>query len=123
MAAHRSGLDEQAPDGGARGRPAAALVEGAGAKDQQPAAAQRGLWRNAAAGVSGGFVSTMCLHPLDVVNTRLQVQDGRLSQLPVYRSTLHGLQSIAKTEGLACLYAGDGESRVTKCCQYLRAWS
>jgi len=106
---------------GARGRPGAALVEkDAGVQD--PQAAQRGLWRNAAAGVSGGFVSTMCLHPLDVVNTRLQVQDGRLSQLPIYRSTLHGLRSIAQTEGVACLYAGDSDSRVSACCGCLRAW-
>ena len=31
------------------------------------------LWRNAVAGLSGGFVSSMAMHPLDVVSTRLQV--------------------------------------------------
>lgn len=36
-------------------------------------AQRKDLWRNALAGVSGGFVSTMAMHPLDVVNTRLQV--------------------------------------------------
>ena len=36
----------------------------------------------------------------------MQVQDGKLSNLPVYRSTLHGLQSIVKHEGFRRLYAG-----------------
>lgn len=65
-----------------------------------------GLWRNALAGVTGGFVATMAMHPLDVVNTRLQVADGKFSHLPVYRSTLHGLRTIARQEGLLKLYAG-----------------
>jgi solute carrier family 25 folate transporter 32 len=59
-----------------------------------------------AAGVSGGFVSTLVVHPLDVVNTRLQVQGGKISHLPKYRSTLHGLRNIVKHEGVRYLYAG-----------------
>jgi hypothetical protein len=41
---------------------------------KSPQAKRKDLWRNAVAGVSGGFVSTMAMHPLDVVNTRLQVR-------------------------------------------------
>jgi len=68
--------------------------------------ARQGLWRNAVAGLSGGFVSSIMIHPLDVVNTRVQVADGRLSHLPVYRSTWDGLRSIARHEGIRQLYAG-----------------
>ena len=30
-------------------------------------------WTNAVAGLSGGFVSAMAMHPLDVITTRFQV--------------------------------------------------
>jgi len=63
-------------------------------------------WVNAVAGVSGGFVSSIVMHPLDVVNTRFQVQDGKLSHIPKYKSTAHALSSIAKKEGFWTLYAG-----------------
>jgi solute carrier family 25 folate transporter 32 len=64
------------------------------------------LGSNAVAGVFAGFISCVTTHPLDVVKTRFQVQDGRLSHVPLYRGTTHALVTIAKTEGLASLYAG-----------------
>eukprot|EP00960_Hanusia_phi_P063539 765504-Hanusia_phi.AAC.14 len=73
---------------------------------------EQGYWKNAVAGLSGGFVSAVMMHPLDVVNTRFQVQDGKLSHIPVYRSTVHAIATIARTEGAASLYAGLGPNLV-----------
>ena len=33
-------------------------------------------WRDATSGAAAGMVSVLALHPLDVIKTRLQVQDG-----------------------------------------------
>ena len=73
---------------------------------------EQSYWKNAVAGLSGGFVSAVVMHPLDVVNTRFQVQDGKLSHIPVYRSTAHAIVTIVKTEGPASLYAGLGPNLV-----------
>jgi hypothetical protein len=40
---------------------------------EEPHQGRAPLWRNAVAGLSGGFVSAVAMHPIDVVNTRLQV--------------------------------------------------
>ncbi|CAA7395220.1 unnamed protein product [Spirodela intermedia] len=63
-------------------------------------------WENAAAGAVAGFATVAALHPLDVVRTRFQVNDGRLSNLPSYRNTGHALYTIARAEGLRGLYSG-----------------
>lgn len=36
------------------------------------------------AGLSGGLVSTLCLHPLDVIKIRFAVHDGRTELTPKY---------------------------------------
>lgn len=36
------------------------------------------------AGLSGGLVSTLCLHPLDVIKIRFAVHDGRTDLTPKY---------------------------------------
>ncbi|KAH7442441.1 hypothetical protein KP509_03G088700 [Ceratopteris richardii] len=66
------------------------------------------LWHteNAVAGIVAGFVTTTALHPLDVVRTRFQVQDGHDAVVPKYRNTANALLSIARIEGLRGLYAG-----------------
>ncbi len=64
------------------------------------------LGSNAVAGVIAGFISSVTTHPLDVVKTRFQVQDGRMSHVPLYRGTSHALVTIARTEGIRSLYAG-----------------
>ncbi|KAJ8443650.1 hypothetical protein Cgig2_019632 [Carnegiea gigantea] len=46
------------------------------------------------------------MHPLDVVRTRFQVNDGRIANLPTYKNTPHALLTIARSEGLRGLYAG-----------------
>ncbi|KAI3451004.1 hypothetical protein Pfo_007669 [Paulownia fortunei] len=63
-------------------------------------------WENAAAGSAAGLATVTFSHPLDVVRTRFQVNDGRLSNLPTYKNTPHALFTIARTEGLRGLYAG-----------------
>ncbi|KAH6791484.1 folate transporter 1 [Perilla frutescens var. frutescens] len=65
-----------------------------------------GQWENAAAGSAAGIATVSFAHPLDVVRTRFQVNDGRLSHLPTYKNTPHALFTIARAEGLRGLYAG-----------------
>ncbi|CAI9110852.1 OLC1v1010942C1 [Oldenlandia corymbosa var. corymbosa] len=63
-------------------------------------------WENATAGALAGLATVTFSHPLDVVRTRFQVHDGRISNLPSYKSTPHALFTIARSEGLRGLYAG-----------------
>ncbi|KAK7262908.1 hypothetical protein RJT34_30489 [Clitoria ternatea] len=63
-------------------------------------------WENATAGAAAGFATVAVMHPLDVVRTRFQVNDGRVSHLPSYRNTAHAIFTIARSEGLRGLYAG-----------------
>ncbi|KAF8101427.1 hypothetical protein N665_0205s0022 [Sinapis alba] len=64
-------------------------------------------WENATAGAVAGFATVAAMHPLDVVRTRFQVNDGRgISSLPTYKNTAHALFSISRLEGLRGLYAG-----------------
>ncbi|XP_021908226.1 folate transporter 1, chloroplastic isoform X2 [Carica papaya] len=63
-------------------------------------------WENAAAGAVAGFATVAAMHPLDVVRTRFQVHDGRASNLPTYKNTVHAVLTIARFEGLRGLYAG-----------------
>ncbi|XP_031260748.1 folate transporter 1, chloroplastic isoform X1 [Pistacia vera] len=63
-------------------------------------------WENAAAGAIAGFATVAAMHPLDVVRTRFQVNDGRVSNLPSYKNTAHAILTIARLEGLRGLYAG-----------------
>ncbi|RKP08349.1 mitochondrial carrier domain-containing protein [Thamnocephalis sphaerospora] len=59
---------------------------------------------NAVAGAGGAIFSLICVYPLDIVKTKLQVQS---STSPVkYQSTQHALQTIFKEEGFRGLYAG-----------------
>uniref|UniRef100_A0A5B7BI74 Folate transporter 1 n=1 Tax=Davidia involucrata TaxID=16924 RepID=A0A5B7BI74_DAVIN len=63
-------------------------------------------WENATAGALAGFATVAFSHPLDVVRTRFQVNDGRVSNFPTYKNTPHALFTIARFEGLRGLYAG-----------------
>ncbi|XP_042027614.1 folate transporter 1, chloroplastic-like isoform X1 [Salvia splendens] len=63
-------------------------------------------WENAAAGSAAGLATVSFTHPLDVVRTRFQANDGRLLHLPTYKNSPHALFTIARTEGLRGLYAG-----------------
>lgn len=63
-------------------------------------------WENATAGAIAGFATVAAMHPLDVVRTRFQVNDGRILNLPTYKNTAHALFTIARIEGFRGLYAG-----------------
>ncbi|KAF7828900.1 folate transporter 1, chloroplastic isoform X1 [Senna tora] len=63
-------------------------------------------WEKATAGAVAGFATVAVMHPLDVVRTRFQVHDGRVTLLPSYKNTAHAIFTIARSEGLRGLYAG-----------------
>ncbi|KAM9574053.1 solute carrier family 25 member 32 isoform 1-T2 [Guaruba guarouba] len=60
---------------------------------------------NLAAGLSGGVLSTLVLHPLDLVKIRFAVNDG-LELRPKYNGILHCMTTVWKHEGLRGLYQG-----------------
>eukprot|EP01119_Soliformovum_irregulare_P009489 TRINITY_DN2284_c0_g2_i2.p1 TRINITY_DN2284_c0_g2~~TRINITY_DN2284_c0_g2_i2.p1 ORF type:complete len:255 (+),score=60.39 TRINITY_DN2284_c0_g2_i2:71-766(+) len=80
---------------------------------------QGASWEHGIAGVMSGGISTSLLHPLDLVKTRLQVQDGLLranaekaaqsatqSQLIQYNGTVGTFRTVLKNEGVRGLYQG-----------------
>ncbi|KAJ0000101.1 hypothetical protein NQD34_011943 [Periophthalmus magnuspinnatus] len=60
---------------------------------------------NLIAGLSGGVVSTLVLHPLDLVKIRFAVSDG-LELRPKYSGIFHCMRSVWMQEGLRGLYQG-----------------
>jgi solute carrier family 25 folate transporter 32 len=67
-----------------------------------------------AAGASAGLFATALLHPLDLIKTRMQVQDARSQgrRLPMYRGLFHGVRSIVSLEGWAGLFQGLGPNLI-----------
>lgn len=57
------------------------------------------------AGISGGAISTLILHPLDLMKIRFAVNDGRTA-LPQYTSLTSAFYTIVKQEGIKGLYKG-----------------
>ncbi|XP_065165542.1 solute carrier family 25 member 32 [Atheta coriaria] len=57
------------------------------------------------AGISGGAISTLILHPLDLMKIRFAVSDGR-SAVPQYSSLTGAFYTIVKKEGVRGLYRG-----------------
>ncbi|GAB1600581.1 mitochondrial folate transporter/carrier-like isoform X1 [Argonauta hians] len=59
------------------------------------------------AGVSGGVLSTLVLHPLDLVKIRFQVNEGTgVTARPNYNSFIHAVRSIVCSQGFTGLYQG-----------------
>ncbi|XP_076763486.1 solute carrier family 25 member 32 [Xylocopa sonorina] len=58
------------------------------------------------AGISGGVVSTLMLHPLDLIKTRFAVSDGHSRVGPQYNGLKSAVMQIVKTEGVGGLYRG-----------------
>ncbi|KAJ6652250.1 hypothetical protein lerEdw1_012938 [Lerista edwardsae] len=89
-------------------RPACTVAGAAPAPTSTPPA--RPLFRhvhyeNLVAGMSGGVISTLVLHPLDLVKIRFAVSDG-LELRPKYNGILHCFSTVWKHEGLRGLYQG-----------------
>ncbi|XP_060516409.1 mitochondrial folate transporter/carrier [Cylas formicarius] len=57
------------------------------------------------AGVSGGAISTLLLHPLDLMKIRFAVSDGR-SAVPQYSSLSSAFYTVVQQEGVKGLYKG-----------------
>jgi solute carrier family 25 folate transporter 32 len=57
------------------------------------------------AGISGGAISTLILHPLDLMKIRFAVCDGRTT-IPQYSSLTSAFYTIVKQEGVKGLYRG-----------------
>ncbi|KAL0984967.1 hypothetical protein UPYG_G00151240 [Umbra pygmaea] len=57
------------------------------------------------AGLSGGVVSTLVLHPLDLVKIRFAVNDG-LDLRPKYDGIIHCMRNVWQQEGVRGLYQG-----------------
>jgi len=76
--------------------------------DKEPAHEKASIKRYALSAVSSSAIATLLVHPLDVVKTRLQVQDKvrRDHSRPHYSGFSHALVSIRRTEGFRGLYAG-----------------
>ncbi|KAK7832019.1 folate transporter 1 [Quercus suber] len=75
-------------------------------QSQSKSKSEQWQWENATAGAAAGFATVAAMHPLDVVRTRFQVNDGRVLTLPSYKNTAHAIFTIARLEGLRGLYAG-----------------
>lgn len=58
------------------------------------------------AGISGGALSSLMLHPLDLVKIRFAVDDGNTKTAPKYSGLKSAVQGIIKTEGFRGLYRG-----------------
>jgi len=62
---------------------------------------------HAVGGISGGVVSTLVLHPLDLIKIRFAVDDGKkAADRPSYNSLRHAFKSIYKQEGFKGFYKG-----------------
>ncbi|CAD6234089.1 GSCOCG00007541001-RA-CDS [Cotesia congregata] len=58
------------------------------------------------AGISGGVVSTLMLHPLDLIKIRFAVNDGLTKTAPQYTGLRNALTEIVKSDGVRGLYRG-----------------
>lgn len=72
-----------------------------------------GSWHPLVAGAIAGVFSKTILQPLDLVKTRLQVQEVKKGAIQAsesaqtaYRGVVHGLSTIIKFEGVSALYTG-----------------
>ncbi|CAG5122252.1 unnamed protein product [Candidula unifasciata] len=62
-----------------------------------------------AAGVTGGVVSSIVLHPLDLIKVRFQVDEGpgnKGTTRPHYTGVMHAFRSIVQADGWKGLYRG-----------------
>ncbi|CAI5481085.1 unnamed protein product [Closterium sp. Yama58-4] len=80
-----------------------------GLQASQPAVnGRRKTWNRpeAIAGAVAGMATVAILHPLDIVRTRFQVNDGRDPTIPRYHGVVSAITTISRSEGMRGLYAG-----------------
>jgi len=58
------------------------------------------------AGISGGVVSTLLLHPLDLLKIRFAVDDGVSKKVQNYNGVWNAFKTIKRSEGVSGLYRG-----------------
>jgi len=69
-------------------------------------------WQHMVAGVSGGVISTLILHPLDLIKIRFQVNEGvgnsgqLMTNRPQYTGLWNAGVTIARQNGIRGLYQG-----------------
>ena len=68
--------------------------------------------RHLVAGMSGGVVSTVLLHPLDLLKIRFAVDDGKVGKQN-YSGLGQAVKSIVRLEGVRGLYRGVVANTVT----------
>ncbi|KAJ1620517.1 mitochondrial carrier domain-containing protein [Pavlovales sp. CCMP2436] len=59
-----------------------------------------------AAGSASGALQTIAWHPLDLLKTRMQVQDARVGRLPVYNSLTDAARTILRSESWRGFFHG-----------------
>jgi len=67
------------------------------------------LWQHTLAGGGAGAVEIICMYPLDVVKTRVQLQRGRSGAIQgatQYTGVWNALTTIVRQEGPLRLYRG-----------------
>ena len=69
-------------------------------------------FRHMIAGMSGGVVSTLILHPLDLLKIMFAVNDGTVGK-PHYTSLGQAVSNIVRSEGVSGLYRGVVSNTVT----------
>ncbi|KAI9809683.1 MAG: hypothetical protein M1825_000115 [Sarcosagium campestre] len=77
-------------------------------------------WGSAVAGATGAVLANAVVYPLDIVKTRLQVQDKRILDVSKpseadsshYDSTMDAIRKIIADEGVAGLYSGFNSSLI-----------
>ena len=78
------------------------------ARDGRPVTFLSGVrWEHMVAGVGGGLVSTLVLHPLDLLKIRFATHDGQPGALrPSYGGLAAAVRDITRLEGARGMYAG-----------------
>jgi len=81
-------------------------VETKGMSERASSSSSSARVRDGVAGITAGATSTLVFQPLDVIKTRLQVQDEIDATKQRYRGLARGVRKIIAEEGVRGLYAG-----------------